>query len=76
MIEISVIVPAYNEAENIPQNLKRMIDALNITGREFEILPVDDGSTDETSSKIRIMAEDDRRVRYVGYKQNGGDDIF
>ena len=72
MIEISVIVPAYNEAENIPQNLKRMVDALNITGREFEILPVDDGSTDETSSKIRIMAEDDRRVRYVGYKQNGG----
>ncbi len=72
MIEISVIVPAYNEAENIPQNLKKMIDALSITGQNFEILPVDDGSTDNTAAEIRKMAEHDPRVRYVGYKQNGG----
>ncbi len=72
MIEISVIVPAYNEAENIPQNLKRMIDALSITGRSFEILPVDDGSTDDTAAEIRKIAEDDPRVKYVGYKRNGG----
>jgi len=72
MIEISVVIPAYNEAENIPSNLKRMVDALSLTGVEFEILPVDDGSTDETAVEIQNMATGDPRVRYVGYKQNGG----
>jgi len=72
MIEISVIVPSYNEAANIPQNLERMAAALTITGQSFEIIAVDDGSTDETAENIRRYAEEDSRVRYVGYKINAG----
>jgi glycosyltransferase involved in cell wall biosynthesis len=72
MIEISVIVPAFNEADNIPQNLKKMADALSLTNRDFEILPVDDGSTDDTALKIKNQSEEDSRIRYVGYKKNGG----
>jgi glycosyltransferase involved in cell wall biosynthesis len=72
MIDVSVIVPAFNEAENIPVSLPKMVAALSITGCEFEILPVDDGSTDDTAEKIRQLAEDDPRIRYVGYKKNAG----
>ncbi len=72
MIEISVVIPVYNEADNIPANLQRMIDALSITGREFEILPVDDGSTDNSAEKIQAFSREDPRVRYVGYRQNSG----
>jgi len=72
MIEISVIIPAFNEADNIPQNLKKMADALSVTNRDFEILPVDDGSTDDTALKIKEQSKKDPRIRYVGYKKNGG----
>jgi len=72
MIEISVVVPAFNESENIPHNLQQMAAALTITGKSFEILPVDDGSTDDTAEKIKRYAEEDPRVRYVGYKTNAG----
>ncbi|PKK84071.1 MAG: glycosyl transferase family 2 [candidate division Zixibacteria bacterium HGW-Zixibacteria-1] len=72
MIEISVVVPSYNEAANIPQNLERMAAALTITGQSFEIIAVDDGSTDDTAEKIRQYAAEDPRIRYAGYKLNAG----
>jgi glycosyltransferase involved in cell wall biosynthesis len=72
MIEISVIVPAYNESANIPRNLERMAAALTITGKSFEVIAVDDGSTDDTAEKIRRYAREDPRIRYAGYVKNGG----
>jgi dolichol-phosphate mannosyltransferase len=72
MIDISVIVPAYNESANIPQNLERMAAALTITGMSFEIIPVDDGSTDDTAEKIKQYSEQEPRIRYTGYGKNGG----
>lgn len=72
MIEISVIVPVFNESENIPANLEKMIAALTITGQSFEIIPVDDGSTDETAERIRALSSEDPRIRHVGYKKNAG----
>lgn len=72
MNEISVVVPVYNESENVPCNLQRMADALRITGREYEIIAVDDGSIDDTAQKIKALASDDNRFRYVGYQKNAG----
>jgi dolichol-phosphate mannosyltransferase len=72
MIEISAVVPVFNESENIPNNLLRMAAALSITGKTFEILPVDDGSTDDTASKIKQLAAEDSRIRYIGYQNNAG----
>jgi len=72
MNEISVVVPVYNESDNIPCNLQRMADALRITGRKFEIIAVDDGSTDDTAQKIKTLAAEDTHIRYVGYPKNAG----
>ncbi len=72
MTEISVVVPVFNESENLPRNLLRMVAALGVTGKEFEILPVDDGSRDDTAMKIKQIAREDDRIRYVGYQQNAG----
>lgn len=71
-IEISVIVPMYNEAANLPGNIERMKAALKLTQTSFEIIPVDDGSADETLDKLRKMAEIDETIRPVGYPDNSG----
>jgi dolichol-phosphate mannosyltransferase len=72
MNEISVVVPVYNESANLPANLLRMAEALRLTGKSFEIIAVDDGSTDDTAQKIKRLAEEDSHFRYAGYRLNGG----
>lgn len=72
MTEISVIVPLYNESANIPGNLEKMAAALSITGQSFEIILVDDGSTDDTVDKIRRLSAEDPRIRCIGYEKNAG----
>ena len=65
---VSVIVPAYNVKEHIA----RCIDSvLAQTGVEFELLVVDDGSTDGTADRIKELAEKDARIRPF-FKENGG----
>ncbi len=71
-IEISVIVPMFNEAANLPGNIERMKAALKMTEVSFEIIPVDDGSSDETFGKLRAMAGEDDTIRPVGYPDNSG----
>lgn len=71
-IVISVIVPMFNEADNLPGNIERIKAALRLTGVSFEIIPVDDGSVDDTFGKLKVMAGQDDIIRPVGYPDNSG----
>jgi dolichol-phosphate mannosyltransferase len=71
-IDISVIVPMYNESANIPVNIERMQAALRLTGASYEIIPVDDGSTDDTAARLAALAREDDTVRPTGYPDNSG----
>jgi len=71
-IEISVIIPMYNEAANLPGNLDRIKAALTLTETTFEIIPVDDGSSDDTLAKLQALAARDETIRPVGYPDNSG----
>src|SRR5688572_26089525 len=51
---LSLVIPAYNEQENIPTLLRRVEGALVQLGRPFEVIVIDDGSTDDTP---RLLAE-------------------
>ncbi|MBO7530314.1 MAG: glycosyltransferase, partial [Lachnospiraceae bacterium] len=53
---ISVILPAYNEEENIEPAVKEISAVLEGCGEDFELLFVSDGSTDSTYEKIRTMS--------------------
>lgn len=72
MIALSIIVPAYNEAERLPATLRAMRAFLDETGRSAEVIVVDDGSTDATSAVVRDMAAADDRLNLIRLPQNRG----
>src|SRR5438874_2539292 len=69
---LSLVIPAYNEQENIPTLLERVAAALAQTGRPFEVIVVDDGSTDASPA---LLAEGMRKypwLRVLRMARNGG----
>jgi glycosyltransferase involved in cell wall biosynthesis len=69
---LSLVIPAYNEQENVPTLLERVSAALAQTGKPFEVVIVDDGSTDDTP---RLLAEAMTRypwLRVLRMARNGG----
>ncbi len=69
---ISVVVPLYNEQENIPQLYQRLVDVLEAASEEFELVLVNDGSTDATSRLLNELHEQDPRVVLVHLSRNFG----
>jgi len=69
---LSLVIPCYNEQENVPELLRRVEAALGRIGKPFEVLIVDDGSTDNTP---RLLAEGMRRfpwLRVLRMARNSG----
>ncbi|MBW6466525.1 MAG: glycosyltransferase family 2 protein [Brevefilum sp.] len=71
----SIIAPIYNELENIPELYPRMREVMDRTGEPWELILVDDGSTDGSTALIRKLAENDDRVRPVIFARNFGHQI-
>ena len=70
--EISVVVPMHNELDNLPSTVDRISSILAGTSRSFEIVAVDDGSTDSTRSRLESIAQSDPRLQVVTYAKNRG----
>jgi dolichol-phosphate mannosyltransferase len=70
--EISVVLPCYNEAGNIESMVRELRAALDPTARSYEILYVDDGSTDGSAQEIESLAEKEPAVRLVRHNRNYG----
>jgi dolichol-phosphate mannosyltransferase len=71
----SIVAPIYNEAANIPVLYRRIQEVLDTTGEEWELLLVNDGSTDDSAEIIRQLASQDTRVRPVIFARNFGHQI-
>lgn len=70
---ISLIVPCYNETESLPYFYKTVVLlAKKMPECDFEFLFVNDGSTDETLKMLRLLAQRDKRVRYISFSRNFG----
>lgn len=69
---VSIIAPIYNEAANLPELYRRVSAALEQSGETWELLLIDDGSTDGSTDLIRGLAERDGRVRPVIFARNFG----
>ncbi len=70
--EISVIVPMRNESPNVRQLYSELIAALDGYGRPFEIVVIDDGSTDDTFALLSAIQKQDPRVRVIRFRRNFG----
>lgn len=74
-ITYSIIAPIYNEFENIPALWERISQVMDSTGEAWELILVDDGSSDGSTDQIRELAASDARVRPVIFARNFGHQI-
>ena len=70
--EITVLVPVLDESGTIAELCERVASVLDRLGKSFEIVFVDDGSTDDTVGQIRAAHERDHRVKLVELRRNFG----
>ncbi|MEZ0396765.1 MAG: glycosyltransferase family 2 protein [Anaerolineales bacterium] len=74
-VEISIIAPIYNEFESLPELYRRVRDVMDAQGLTWELVLVDDGSTDGSTERIRELARQDKRVRPVIFARNFGHQV-
>jgi len=71
-VDISVIVPVFNEADNVLPMAREVAAAMAKTGRDWELLFVDDASSDETPQRILEAARANPQVRGLRHQRNAG----
>ncbi len=71
-LDLSIVVPVYNEEESIPEMYRQLTEVLSKLGRSYEILVVDDGSRDKSFELLKALHEKDHRLRVVRFRRNFG----
>lgn len=69
---ITIVAPIYNETDNIPELYRRVCEVMEPSGESWELVMVDDGSTDGSTDAIRQLGSMDKRVRPVIFARNFG----
>ncbi len=72
--EVSIVIPAYNESERIVEPLKTVLEFISTTGRNAEVIVVDDGSSDDTAkvAERAFSAMPDIQFNVIRYEKNRG----
>ena len=71
-MQLSIVVPLYNEEESVARMHRAIVDALSEAGYDYEIVFVDDGSRDDTLALANEIANRDHRLRVVEFRKNYG----
>ncbi len=69
---ISVIIPCYNEEASLPLFYSRITNVMKTMGAIFELVFINDGSSDGTQRVIEYLSEKDSRVKYISFSRNFG----
>ncbi|RPJ12036.1 MAG: glycosyltransferase family 2 protein, partial [Deltaproteobacteria bacterium] len=71
-MDLSVVIPMFNEEENVEGTLKRIEEALVGYEGAYDLIAVNDGSTDNTLKILERVAAQNKRVKVVSYPRNSG----
>jgi glycosyltransferase involved in cell wall biosynthesis len=71
-LDVSVVVPGLNEADSLPELAERLHEAIGKLELDYEIIFIDDGSTDDTWKVVGELHDEDPRVRGVRLRANFG----
>src|SRR5258706_6923681 len=74
-ITYSIVAPIYNEIDNLPELYRRVKDVMDSSAETWELLLVDDGSTDVSTEEIRELGQKDKAVRPVIFARNFGHQV-
>lgn len=74
-VTFSVAIPVYNEVESLPELYHRICAVMDDLGESWELILIDDGSSDGSTEIIRSLAADDERVQPVFFARNFGHQI-
>ncbi len=69
---VTLVTPAYNEAENLPVLYRKIVEVMQAIGQDWEWIVVDDHSSDATFEVLAGMAHEDARVRVIRFARNFG----
>ena len=71
-MKLSIIVPIYNEVDNIPILHERLTEALEPLDHEYEVILINDGSSDGSTEALDLVAQKDVRVKVLHFRRNCG----
>ena len=69
---VSIVIPVFNEEENLPVLFEELARALRPLARAWEVVFVDDGSTDKSLLVLKGLAQENSEVRYLAFTHNRG----
>lgn len=72
LLDLTVVIPAYNEENRIGSTLETSLDFFRSLNIGFQILVVDDGSKDGTASLVKRLSETNKELRLISYPDNEG----
>jgi glycosyltransferase involved in cell wall biosynthesis len=71
-MDLSVVVPAYNEAESLPELAEWIAKVCASSSLDYELIVIDDGSTDDTWEVLKLLTALNSRVRAIRFRRNYG----
>jgi glycosyltransferase involved in cell wall biosynthesis len=71
-VDLSIVVPVYNEEENVPALYKRVCEAFASSTLTYELILVDDGSADGSYAALSLIAASDPKVKVIRFRRNFG----
>src|SRR5690242_1803882 len=70
--QLSVVIPVFNEEKNIPKLVKSLKKTLSKITPDYEIIFIDDGSTDSSIKQIKTLRRGNTRIKYLQFSRNFG----
>ncbi len=71
-MNVSLVIPAFNEAESLPELTAWIDKVCNANNLSYEVIIVDDGSKDNTKNVVREIQAKNAQIRYVRFQRNYG----